>query len=183
MYSLTKMRLFFHFGNMKNLSDGYKQHFSCIKFHWGEDWRWRRVHGTFHEPSPIFYNLVMSLEFMSTKDVDLQFIIARLFHEVSKRKESANTKNATLLNKTHKVNEKLCFYWNNLKTSKKWKLQGSWNGTIVLTNKKITKVKNATITKLWFATTNKGWRFYVHSKTMKGENERQLKNTPLYIIS
>jgi hypothetical protein len=29
---------------------------------------------------------------------------------------------------------------NNLKTSKKWKLQGSWNGTIVLTNKKITKV-------------------------------------------
>jgi hypothetical protein len=29
---------------------------------------------------------------------------------------------------------------NNLKTSKKWKFQGSWNGTIVLTNKKITKV-------------------------------------------
>jgi hypothetical protein len=29
---------------------------------------------------------------------------------------------------------------NNLKKSKKWKLQGSWNGTIVLTNKKITKV-------------------------------------------
>jgi hypothetical protein len=29
---------------------------------------------------------------------------------------------------------------NNLKTSKKWKLQGSWNGTIVLINKKITKV-------------------------------------------
>ncbi len=24
---------------------------------------------------------------------------------------------------------------NNLKTSEKWKLQGSWNGTIVLTNK------------------------------------------------
>jgi hypothetical protein len=29
---------------------------------------------------------------------------------------------------------------NNLKTSKKWKTQGSWNGTIVLTNEKITKV-------------------------------------------
>jgi hypothetical protein len=29
---------------------------------------------------------------------------------------------------------------NNLKTSKKWKIQGSWNGTIVLINKKITKV-------------------------------------------
>jgi hypothetical protein len=29
---------------------------------------------------------------------------------------------------------------NNLKTSKKWKIQGSWNGTIILTNKKITKV-------------------------------------------
>jgi hypothetical protein len=29
---------------------------------------------------------------------------------------------------------------NNLKTSKKWKIQGSWNGKFVLTNKKITKV-------------------------------------------
>jgi hypothetical protein len=28
----------------------------------------------------------------------------------------------------------------NLKISKKWNTQGSWNGTIVLTNKKITKV-------------------------------------------
>jgi hypothetical protein len=33
-----------------------------------------------------------------------------LLHEVSKRKKSENTKNAALLNKTHKVNEKLCFY-------------------------------------------------------------------------
>jgi hypothetical protein len=33
-----------------------------------------------------FDNLVMSLESMSTKDVDLQFIVARLLHEVSKRK-------------------------------------------------------------------------------------------------
>ncbi len=35
---------------------------------------------------PSFDNLVTSLEFMSTKDVDLQFIVARLLHEVSKRK-------------------------------------------------------------------------------------------------
>jgi hypothetical protein len=34
-----------------------------------------------------FDNLVISLESMSTKDVDLQFIVARLLHEVSKRKE------------------------------------------------------------------------------------------------
>jgi hypothetical protein len=61
-----------------------------------------------------FNNLVMSLESMSTKDVDFQFIVARLLHEVSKKKESENTKNATLLNKTHKANEKLCFYCNKL---------------------------------------------------------------------
>jgi hypothetical protein len=59
---------------------------------------------------PSFDNLVTSLESMSTKDVDLQFIIARLLHEVSKRKESESTKNVTLLNKTHKANEKLCFH-------------------------------------------------------------------------
>jgi hypothetical protein len=84
-----------------------------------------------------------------------------------------------------------CLVWahnpigNNLKTSKKWKIQGSWNGTIVLTNKKIIMVicSIATITKLWLATTNNAWRLYVHSKTMKGENERLLKTTPLYIIS
>jgi hypothetical protein len=34
-----------------------------------------------------FDNLVTSLESMSTKDVDLQFIVAKLFYEVSKRKE------------------------------------------------------------------------------------------------
>ncbi len=55
-------------------------------------------------------NLVMNLESMSTKDVDLQFIIARLFHEISKKKENESTKNATLFNKTHKANEKFCFY-------------------------------------------------------------------------
>jgi hypothetical protein len=59
---------------------------------------------------PSFDNLVTSLESMSTKDVDLQFIVARLLHEVSKRKENENTEIVALLNKTHKVNEKLCFY-------------------------------------------------------------------------
>jgi hypothetical protein len=33
-----------------------------------------------------------------------------LLHEISKRKESQSTKNATLFNKTHKANKKLCFY-------------------------------------------------------------------------
>jgi hypothetical protein len=37
---------------------------------------------------PSFDNLVTNLESMSTKDVNLQFIVARLLHEVSKRKES-----------------------------------------------------------------------------------------------
>jgi hypothetical protein len=59
---------------------------------------------------PSFDNLVTSLESMSTKDVDLQFIVARLLHEVSKRKESEHTENVALLNKTHKANEKLYFY-------------------------------------------------------------------------
>ncbi len=36
---------------------------------------------------PSFDNLVMSLESMSTKDVDLEFIVARLLHEVSKKKK------------------------------------------------------------------------------------------------
>ncbi len=59
---------------------------------------------------PSFDKLVMSLESMLTKDVDLQFIVARLLHEVSKRKESESKENVALLNKTHKANEKLCFY-------------------------------------------------------------------------
>ncbi len=46
----------------------------------------------FMSPPSTFDNLVMSLESMSTKDVELQFIVARLFHEVSKRKESESTK-------------------------------------------------------------------------------------------
>jgi hypothetical protein len=50
---------------------------------------------------PSFNNLVTSLESMSTKDVALQFIIASLFHKVSKRKECENS------------------IGNNLKTSKK----------------------------------------------------------------
>jgi hypothetical protein len=53
---------------------------------------------------------------MATKDVDLQFIVARLLHEVSKRKESESTKNTALLNKTHKANKKLCFYCKKTRT-------------------------------------------------------------------
>jgi hypothetical protein len=33
-----------------------------------------------------------------------------LLHEVSKRKESESMENVALFNKTHKANEKLCFY-------------------------------------------------------------------------
>jgi hypothetical protein len=47
---------------------------------------------------------------MSFENVDLQFIVTPLLHEVSKKKGSESTKNATLLNKTHKANEKLYFY-------------------------------------------------------------------------
>ncbi len=59
---------------------------------------------------PSFNNLVTSLESMSTKDVDLQFIVARLLHEVSKRKDCESSETIALVNKTHKSNEKLCFY-------------------------------------------------------------------------
>jgi hypothetical protein len=60
---------------------------------------------------PSFDNLVISLESMSIKDVDLPFIIARLFHKVSKRKECQSSETTALVNKTHKSNEKLCFYY------------------------------------------------------------------------
>jgi hypothetical protein len=59
---------------------------------------------------PSFNNLVTSLESMSTKDVDLQFIVVRLLHEVSKRKECESSETTALVNKTHKSNKKLCFY-------------------------------------------------------------------------
>jgi hypothetical protein len=59
---------------------------------------------------PSFDNLVTSLESMSTKDVDFQFIVARLLHKVSKRKKCDSFEIIALLNKTHKSNEKLCFY-------------------------------------------------------------------------
>jgi hypothetical protein len=62
---------------------------------------------------PSFDNLVTSLESMSTKDVDLQFIVARLLHEVSKRKECESSETTALINKTHRSNEKLCFYLKN----------------------------------------------------------------------
>jgi hypothetical protein len=69
---------------------------------------------------------------------------------------------------------------NNLKTSKKWKIQGSWNGTIVLTNKKITKVTNATITKLWLTTTNKVEGSMCTQKPWKGKMKHNSK--PLHYI-
>jgi predicted Fe-S protein YdhL (DUF1289 family) len=64
---------------------------------------------------PSFDNLVTSLESMSTKDVDLQFIVTRLLHEVSKRKECESSETTALVNKTHKSNEKLCFYCKKLR--------------------------------------------------------------------
>ncbi len=60
---------------------------------------------------PSFDNLVTSLESMSTKDVNLQFIVVRLFHKVSKKKECESSETITLVNKTHKWNEKFCFYY------------------------------------------------------------------------
>jgi hypothetical protein len=45
---------------------------------------------------PSFDNLVTNLESMSTKDVDLQFIVARLFHEMSKRKECESSDYCTI---------------------------------------------------------------------------------------
>jgi len=48
---------------------------------------------------------------MSTKDVDLQFIVTRSLHKVSKRKKCESSKTSPLVNKTHKSNEKLCFYY------------------------------------------------------------------------
>ncbi len=61
------------------------------------------LHGTPHD------NLVTSLESMSTKNVDLQFIVARLLHKDSKRKECESSETIALVNKIHKSNEKLCF--------------------------------------------------------------------------
>jgi len=60
---------------------------------------------------PSFDNLVTSLESMSSKDADLQFIVTRLLHEVSKRKKCESSETTALVNKTHKSNEKLCFYY------------------------------------------------------------------------
>jgi succinate dehydrogenase flavin-adding protein (antitoxin of CptAB toxin-antitoxin module) len=59
---------------------------------------------------PSFDNLVTSLEFMSIKDVDLEFIVVRLLHKVFKKKECESSETTALVNKTHKSNEKLCFY-------------------------------------------------------------------------
>jgi hypothetical protein len=59
---------------------------------------------------PSFDNLVTSLVSMCTKDVDLQFIIGTLLHEMSKKKECESSETPKLVNKTHKSNERLCFY-------------------------------------------------------------------------
>jgi succinate dehydrogenase flavin-adding protein (antitoxin of CptAB toxin-antitoxin module) len=59
---------------------------------------------------PSFDNLVTSLKSMSTKDVNLQFIVTRLLHKVSKRKECESSETTALVNKTHKSNKKFCFY-------------------------------------------------------------------------
>ncbi len=48
--------------------------------------------------------------FQVVSNIDLQFIVARLLHEVSKRKECESSETTALVNKTHKSNEKLCFY-------------------------------------------------------------------------
>jgi hypothetical protein len=61
-----------------------------------------------------FNNLVTSLDPMSTKDQHLQFIVARLLPEVSKRKETENTENAALLNKFHKAFKNFVFIAKNL---------------------------------------------------------------------
>ncbi len=53
---------------------------------------------------------------------------------------NTNTNSIGLSYKTNNIDISSIGIGNNLKTSKKWKLQCSWNGTIVLTNKKITKV-------------------------------------------
>jgi len=47
---------------------------------------------------------------MSTKDVNLQFIVARLLHKMSKRKECESSETTALVNETHKSNKNLCFY-------------------------------------------------------------------------
>jgi hypothetical protein len=60
---------------------------------------------------PYFDNLITNLESISTKDVNLQFIVVRLLHEVSKRKECESFETTALINKTHKSNKKFCFYY------------------------------------------------------------------------
>jgi hypothetical protein len=59
---------------------------------------------------PSFDNLVTSLESMSTKDVDFQFIVVRLLHKMSKKKECESSETTALVNEIHKSNKKLCFY-------------------------------------------------------------------------
>ncbi len=53
---------------------------------------------------PSFDNLITSLESMSMKDVDLQFIVARL--QLSKTKECESSETTALVNKTHGIRNK-----------------------------------------------------------------------------
>jgi hypothetical protein len=80
---------------------------------------------------------------------------------------------------------KTCGWWvwliaNNLKTGKKLQIQGLWNETIVLTNKKITKVVCFKYYALQQLTKLEG--SMCTQKTMKEKNERLLKATPIFTI-
>jgi hypothetical protein len=65
---------------------------------------------------PSFDNLVTSLESMSTKDVDFQFIVVRLFHEISKRKEKKVRKMLHYLTKLIRQMKSFAFIAKNLDT-------------------------------------------------------------------
>jgi hypothetical protein len=76
----------------------------------------------------------------------------------------------------------VCFS-NNLKTSKKWNIQGSWSGTIVLTNKSHKGCMFQMLQSQTMACNNsQGLEVLCALKTTKGDNERILKTSPLYII-
>ncbi len=87
---------------------------------------------------PSFDNLITSLESMSIKDVDLQFIVARLLQKVSKRKECESFETTALVNKTHKSNEKLCFYCKKLRDF----VRNCWRRKLMKEKKPIKLVKS-----------------------------------------
>jgi hypothetical protein len=65
---------------------------------------------------PSFDNLVTSLESMSTKDVDFQFIIAQLLHEVSKKIKMKVYKTPHCLTKLIRKTKSFAFVVKNLNT-------------------------------------------------------------------